>query len=89
MLKIKKLRASTHRKTIVAAIHDSAPLFALEAGVTKTEALIAAVRSGAQLAVFPESFLPGFPIWCGLYRPIDGHRFFRRFAENALAIDND
>lgn len=37
--------------------------------------------------VFPESFLPGFPLWNALVRPIDGHAMFRRFAENSVRID--
>jgi aliphatic nitrilase len=70
---------------VVAAVQASAPLFDIRAGVAKCCQLIAqAAAAGARLVVFPESFLPGFPIWNGLYRPIDAHSFFRRFAENAL-----
>lgn len=70
---------------VVAAVQASAPLFDIRAGVAKCCQLIAqAAAGGARLVVFPESFLPGFPIWNGLYRPIEAHGFFRRFAENAL-----
>jgi len=77
-------------KTVVAAAQASAPIFDIRAGVAKCCQLIAeASAGGARLVVFPESFLPGFPIWNGLYRPIDAHSFFRRFAENALQPTDD
>ena len=83
-------RSGGDRKPIVAAAYESAPLFDYEGGISKTKQIIAeAARAGARLVVFPESFLPGFPVWCGLYRPIDGHRFFRRFAENAIAVSSE
>ncbi|MFG1425098.1 carbon-nitrogen hydrolase family protein [Roseixanthobacter glucoisosaccharinicivorans] len=80
--------ASGSRTAVVAAAHVAAPPFDLRGGVAKAVEVIAeAARAGARLVVFPESFIPGFPIWAGLYRPIDAHRFFRRFAENALLSD--
>ncbi|MBP2150951.1 carbon-nitrogen hydrolase family protein [Xanthobacter flavus] len=76
------------RKVVVAAAHVAAPPFDLAGGVAKAiEVISDAARAGARLVVFPESFIPGFPIWSGLYRPIDAHRFFRRFAESALLSD--
>ena len=83
-------RSTRNMTPIVAAAHATAPLFDLQGGIAKAVDMIAdAARSGASLVVFPESFIPGFPIWCGLYRPIDAHRFFRRFAESALLSDGD
>ncbi|MBY0381169.1 MAG: carbon-nitrogen hydrolase family protein [Xanthobacteraceae bacterium] len=76
-------------KVVVAAIHASAPPFDLKAGVSKTCALIAeASRRGARLVVFPESFIPGFPVWAGVIRPIDAHSVFKRFAENSLNVNS-
>jgi aliphatic nitrilase len=70
---------------VVAAAQATAPLFDIRAGVAKCCQLIGeAAAGGARLVVFPESFLPGFPIWNGFYRPIDAHSFFSRFAENAM-----
>ncbi|MCG6206300.1 carbon-nitrogen hydrolase family protein [Rhodopseudomonas sp. HC1] len=72
-------------RVVVAAAQAVAPLFDIRAGVAKCCELIAqAAAGGARLIVFPESFLPGFPIWNGFYRPIDAHSFFGRFAANAL-----
>jgi nitrilase/aliphatic nitrilase len=45
-----------------------------------------AKEKGADLVVFPESFVPAFPLWAILYAPIDQHRFFRRLFENAVLI---
>ncbi len=56
-------RTTKNMTPIVAAAHATAPLFDLKAGIAKAVALIGeAARSGASLIVFPESFLPGFPI---------------------------
>jgi aliphatic nitrilase len=46
-----------------------------------------AAAEGSRFVVFPESFLPGFPLWNALRRPIDSHAMFRRFAENSARID--
>jgi len=44
----------------------------------------AAARDGSRLIVFPESFIPGFPVWAGLMRPIEAHGMFRKFAQSSL-----
>lgn len=80
--------ATNSRKFTVAAAHASAPPLDARAGVAKACALIAeAARAGARLVVFPESFIPGFPIWSGIFPPIDSHGLFRRFAANSLRPD--
>ena len=72
----------------LAAAHLASTFFDLEAGVQKA---IRFIRNGAQenvdLIVFPESFLPGFPVWNAFLRPIDAHAKFARFAEHSLLID--
>ena len=64
-----------------------APVF-LDAPATVQRAcsLIAeAARNGAQLIAFPESFVPGFPIWASVQAPIKNHDFFKRLAANSIA----
>jgi aliphatic nitrilase len=46
-----------------------------------------AARNGAKLVVFPESFIPGFPIWAALQAPIHSHDFFRALACQSLRLD--
>ena len=65
-----------------------APVF-LDAPATVQRAcsLIAeAARNGAQLIAFPESFVPGFPIWASVQAPIKNHDFFKRLAANSIEI---
>ncbi len=70
----------------VAAV-QAAPVFLdREATIDKLERMFAeAVGKGAQLVVFPESFVPGFPLWCLVRAPIDQHKFFELLFKNAVA----
>ncbi|MCV0367883.1 carbon-nitrogen hydrolase family protein [Filomicrobium sp.] len=72
----------------VAAANVASVMFDPEAGVAKACKFIAEAGSrGVELLVFPESFIPGFPIWNAFLRPIDGHALFRRFAASSLEVD--
>jgi aliphatic nitrilase len=72
-----------------AAACHAASVF-LDAAKTADKAcdLIAeASRNGAKLVVFPESFIPGFPIWAALQAPIRSHDFFQALAREAVLLD--
>ena len=71
--------------TKVAAV-QAAPVFLnREATIDKLERLFAeAVAEGAELVVFPESFVPCFPVWCLVRAPIDQHKFFELLYRNAV-----
>lgn len=72
-----------------AAACHIAPVF-LDTAATIEKALATireAAQHGASLVVFPESFVPGFPLWTALQAPIYNHDFFRRFAQEALLAD--
>ncbi len=72
----------------VAAAH-LAPVF-LDAQATTAKAVDAigeAAASGAELIAFPESFIPGFPVWAALQAPIYNHDLFKTFVANSIYID--
>jgi len=46
-----------------------------------------AARSGADIVVFPETYLSAFPIWSALQAPIHNHDFFRRMAHSSVLLD--
>lgn len=55
--------------------------------VDKAVALIAeAARAGAAIIAFPESFVPGFPVWAALQAPIRGHDLFRALAAQSVEV---
>jgi len=58
-----------------------------KATVQKACTLIAeAAKTGARLIAFPESFVPGFPIWAGVQAPINNHEFFKRLAAESIQV---
>jgi nitrilase len=76
------------------AVVQAAPVYLdLEASLARAETLIAeSARLGAQLAVFPETWLPGYPAWLDCcpsaalwdYAPVK--RVFARLMENSVAV---
>lgn len=72
----------------VAAAHVAPAYLDLQASVDKTCSVIReAAANSAQLVVFPETYLPAFPVWCSLQAPIYNHEFFRALAANAALVD--
>lgn len=71
-----------------AACHVAPIYFDTPATVDKACALIAeAARNGATLVTFPEAYISSFPVWCGVWAPVDTHEFFAKFAGSAIRID--
>jgi aliphatic nitrilase len=65
-----------------------APVF-LDAAATIEKAcslIIEAASNGAGLIAFPESYVPGFPVWASIQAPIKNHDFFKRLAANSIAV---
>jgi nitrilase len=80
---------STHYPTFKAAACHAAPVF-LDSARTIDKALNLieeAANNGASLVAFPESFVPGFPIWAALRAPIVNHKFFLALAREALRVN--
>lgn len=77
-----------HPKVKVAAINAAPVMMDKVGSVARALELIQqAADGGADLIVFPESFIPGFPVWTAYRRPIDGHDMFKKFALNSLDVN--
>ena len=71
----------------VAAAHVSPVFLQLKPTVDKVCSLIdEAADNGAVLIVFPETFIPAFPIWTALQAPIYNHDMFLALVENSIKI---
>ncbi|MBV8572253.1 MAG: carbon-nitrogen hydrolase family protein [Acidobacteriaceae bacterium] len=72
----------------VAAAHVAPVFLETEQSVAKACAIIEeAAKTGAGLIAFPESFLPGYPIWAALEAPIRTHELFKRLAASAIEVN--
>ena len=71
-----------------AAVHAAPVLLDVEATVDRARHLIAgAAERGADLVVFPEVFLPGFPYWINCYPPIVQAGMHARYAKASVRPD--
>ncbi|MBA4160469.1 MAG: carbon-nitrogen hydrolase family protein, partial [Gemmatimonadetes bacterium] len=82
-----------NRSRIIAAIVQAEVAPNLEAGLALTAELAReAANSGAELIVFPETWLPGYPAWldvcrdAALWNHAPVKAVFARIAENSVAI---
>lgn len=77
----------TYPRFTACAAHVSPNFLDAEKSVEKAVGLIGeAARAGAKLVAFPESFIPGFPIWAALQAPIRGHDLFRALAAQSINV---
>ncbi|WP_054530987.1 carbon-nitrogen hydrolase family protein [Erythrobacter sp. SG61-1L] len=77
-------------KVKVAAVHAASPFLDREAGVEKACALIAeAAKDGAELIVFPETFIPGYPVWIWTHTPATGSPYFLRLFANSITVPSE
>jgi nitrilase len=75
-------------EVIAAAAHAAPVWMDTEAIVGKAIALMTeAAGRGAPFIVFPESFIPDFPIWSAIAAPIVTHHLFKMFARGAIRAD--
>jgi len=71
----------------VAAIQASPVYLDREGTVDKVRSYVEeAKRKGANVVVFGESYIPGFPIWNLIYPPIDQHGMRKKLYENAVEV---
>jgi aliphatic nitrilase len=45
-----------------------------------------AAANGARLIAFPESYVPGFPVWASLRAPIHNHEYFKAIARQSIEV---
>jgi len=71
----------------VAAAHV-APIFLNAKQTTEKacEIISAAGQYGIDLIVFPESFIPGFPLWAAISAPIHNHGLYTDFARESIRV---
>jgi nitrilase len=71
----------------LAGVHVSPIYLDRAKTVDKVAALVAeAARGGARVVAFSEGFLPGFPVWCLVQRPIDQHSQFVQLFTNSVQV---
>ena len=80
-------------KKITAAIIQAEVAADLKSGLDKTAELTReAARSGAELIIFPETWIPGYPVWLDVCRDAalwdyaPAKQVFARMAENSISV---
>ncbi|KAI1658976.1 nitrilase [Daldinia decipiens] len=76
--------------TRIAACHVSPVFLSAKDTTLKAISLIQEAASNkANLVVFPESYIPAFPIWSALRAPTENHDFFKRMATESIYADGE
>ena len=77
----------TYPTPVIAAVQAAPVYFDREACLKKVRALTTeAKKNGADMVVFSESFIPGFPTWVHMFAPMDQLNLYTRFAASAIEI---
>jgi nitrilase len=84
-------RASTRRSSLsVAAVQATPAILDRRATLARVADSIArAAAAGADLVVFPESFVPCYPDWVWRTSPWSDRAWYERFAEESVDLDAD
>lgn len=74
-------------KLTIAAVQAAPVYFDRVACLKKVRKLTQEAKAnGADLVVFSEAFIPGFPSWVHMFAPMDQHALFRKFAASSIEI---
>lgn len=77
----------SQQKVTVCAAHVTPVYMDASATVEKTCGLVAEAASrGAELIAFPESYVPGFPLWPAVSPPFRNHGLFERFVAQSIRV---
>ncbi|PVH87544.1 carbon-nitrogen hydrolase, partial [Cadophora sp. DSE1049] len=72
----------------VAACHASAIFLSAKGTTEKAISLVhQAAKNKANLVVFPETFIPTFPVWSSIRPPTENHGLFLRMAQQSIYVD--
>ncbi len=78
----------TYPRFKAAACHAAPVYFDADATVDKACAWIEeAANNGAELIAFPEAFIASFPVWSGVWAPVDVHDFFRALVGSSVLVN--
>lgn len=81
------MAGDTYPRFRAAVVHASPVFLDREATIDKVGDLVRkAKEQGGDIVVFPESYVPAFPVWCIVYAPIDQHDFYRRLFDHSVLI---
>lgn len=81
------MMADIYPKPIIAAVQASPIYFDREATLKKVRRLTEeASKNCADLVVFSETFIPGFPTWVHMHAPMDQHELFKKMVASAIEI---
>jgi nitrilase len=71
----------------LAGVHVAPVHLDRQGTLEKVNSMVAeAARGGARVVAFAEGFLPGFPVWCLVQRPIDMHGQFEQLFANSVLV---
>jgi nitrilase len=78
-----------HRRTLTVAAVQATPVYLNRAGTlaVAVEEVARAAAEGADLVVFPESFVPGYPDWVWRRPPMSDGDWYQRFSAQAVDVD--
>ncbi|KAK0119932.1 hypothetical protein ONS95_011357 [Cadophora gregata] len=72
----------------VAACHASAVFLSAKGTTEKAISLVhEAAKNKANLVVFPETFIPAFPVWSSVRPPTENHGLFQQMAHQSIYVD--
>jgi predicted amidohydrolase len=90
---IKRYQMTIEKKIKVALVQDSPVFLNLDASIIKAKKLVErASQEGAEIVVFPETWLPGYPVWldtakeAALWNHPGAKSLYRILCQNSLEI---
>lgn len=79
--------ADMYPSPTIAAVQAAPAYFDRDAGLRKVRKLTKEAKAnGADMVVFSETFIPGFPSWVHMHAPLDQHAWFRKMVENSIEV---